>query len=64
MLICHMIHSVLITFSHIVINNSHMKHNFFLKINTFGVFHSAGLVNIFGVVISVSILVIICSHSI
>ena len=40
-------------FSHITTSNSYMIHNLFLKVVTFGVLHSKGLLNVFGVVVSV-----------
>ena len=47
---------------HIVTNNNHVIHDVLLKKVTFGHFYSKGLVNIFGVVVNVSIMVIKCSH--
>ena len=40
-------------FSHIATSNSHMIHDLFPKVVTFGVLHSEGLLNIFGVLVSV-----------
>ena len=49
---------------HIVTNNNHVIRNVLLKRVTFGHFYSKGLVNIFGVVVNVSIMVTKYNHMI